>query len=154
MEVETDLKILKLNNFFAYLNFRIYVPAFAQSLMDRRAMLLFRNSSTVSLFLCRVGTAQPSKTQSRSLNTILDMLLCCMKIVCFFTSLFLWCLMTALKGKGKSAVKMGMQYGKLITDSRFYKPPKWKRKTVSGLLPGQFVTQQFVCIVVLQHKGD
>jgi len=30
--------------------------------------------------------------------------------------------MTALKGKGKAAVKIGMQYGKL--DSRFYKPPK------------------------------
>jgi len=32
--------------------------------------------------------------------------------------------MTALKGKGKAAVKMGMQYGKRITDLRFYKPPK------------------------------
>jgi len=31
--------------------------------------------------------------------------------------------MTALKGKGKAAVKIGMQYGKLVTDSRFYKPP-------------------------------
>ena len=30
-------------------------------------MLLFRNSSTVSLFLCHVSTAQPSQTQSRSL---------------------------------------------------------------------------------------
>jgi len=29
-------------------------------------MLLFRNSSTVSLFLCRLRTAQPSQTQSRS----------------------------------------------------------------------------------------
>jgi len=37
--------------------------------------------------------------------------------------------MTTLKGKGKAAVKIGMQYGKLITDSRCYKPPKWKRKT-------------------------
>jgi len=37
--------------------------------------------------------------------------------------------MTALKGKGKAAVKIGKQHGKLITDSRFYKPPKWKRKT-------------------------
>jgi len=35
--------------------------------------------------------------------------------------------MTALKEK--PALKLGMQYGKLITDSRFYKPPKWKRKT-------------------------
>ena len=26
--------------------------------------------------------------------------------------------------KGKAAVKLGMQYGKLKTDSRFYKPPK------------------------------
>jgi len=37
--------------------------------------------------------------------------------------------MTALKGKGKAAVKIKMQYGKLVTDSRFCKPPKWKRKT-------------------------
>jgi len=32
--------------------------------------------------------------------------------------------MTVLKGKGKAAVKIGMQYGKLVTDSRFYKSPK------------------------------
>jgi len=32
--------------------------------------------------------------------------------------------MTALKVKGKAAVKIGMQCGKLITDSIFYKPPK------------------------------
>jgi len=32
--------------------------------------------------------------------------------------------MAALKGKGKAAVKIGMQYGKLVTHSRFYKPPK------------------------------
>jgi len=44
------------------------------------------------------------------------------KIGLFFTSLFLQCLMTAWKGK--AAVKIGMQYGKLKTDSRFYKPPK------------------------------
>jgi len=31
--------------------------------------------------------------------------------------------MTALKEKGKAAIKMGMQYGKFVTDSRFYKPP-------------------------------
>jgi len=31
--------------------------------------------------------------------------------------------------QGKAAVKIGMQYGKLITDSKFYKPPKRKRKT-------------------------
>jgi len=36
-------------------------------------------------------------------------------------------MMTA--SKEKAAVKIGMQYGKLITDSRFYKPPKLKRKT-------------------------
>jgi len=34
--------------------------------------------------------------------------------------------MTALKGKGRAAVKIGMQCGKLITDSRFCKPPKLK----------------------------
>jgi len=27
-------------------------------------------------------------------------------------------------------------------------------ETVSGLLPVQFVSPQFVCIVVLQHKGE
>jgi len=47
-----------------------------------------------------------------------------MKMVCFLISLFLECLMTALKGTGKAAVKIGMQYEKLITDSRFYKLPK------------------------------
>jgi len=31
--------------------------------------------------------------------------------------------MTALKAKGKAAVKIGMQYRKLVNDSRFYKPP-------------------------------
>jgi len=31
--------------------------------------------------------------------------------------------MTFLKGKGNAAVIIGMQCGKLITDSRFYKPP-------------------------------
>ena len=36
--------------------------------------------------------------------------------------------MTA-KGKGKAAVKIGVQCGKLITDSKLYKPPKCKRKT-------------------------
>jgi len=34
--------------------------------------------------------------------------------------------LTALKGKGKAAVKIGMQYGKLVTNSRFYKPPNRK----------------------------
>jgi len=32
--------------------------------------------------------------------------------------------MTALKGKGKAAVKTEMECGKRITDSIFYKPPK------------------------------
>jgi len=32
--------------------------------------------------------------------------------------------MTALKVKGKAPVKIGMQYGNLVTNSRFYKPPK------------------------------
>jgi len=32
--------------------------------------------------------------------------------------------MSALKGKGKAAVKTGRQYGRLISDSRFYKLPK------------------------------
>jgi len=29
-----------------------------------------------------------------------------------------------------------------------------KTKKVSGLLPRQFVIPQFVCIVILQHKGE
>jgi len=29
-----------------------------------------------------------------------------------------------VKRNGKAAVKIGMQCGKFITDSRFYKPPK------------------------------
>jgi len=41
----------------------------------------------------------------------------------FFYKFILSCLMIALKGKGKAALKTGMQSGKLITDSRFYKPP-------------------------------
>jgi len=32
--------------------------------------------------------------------------------------------MIALKGKEKAAVEIGMPYGKLVTDSRFYNPPK------------------------------
>jgi len=52
-------------------------------------MLFFRNSFAVSLFLCRVRTAQPSQTQLRSLDTVLDVLPCCMKMVCFVTSIFL-----------------------------------------------------------------
>jgi len=32
--------------------------------------------------------------------------------------------MIALKGKGKAAIKIGMQYRKLITDLKFYKPTK------------------------------
>jgi len=66
------------------------MPDFTQPLIEqRRTMRLFRNSSTVSFFLCGVRTAQPSQTQS--LNTVLDMLLLlyCMKMVCFLTSLFL-----------------------------------------------------------------
>jgi len=30
--------------------------------------------------------------------------------------------MTALKGKGNAALKIGIQHGKLVTDSRFCKP--------------------------------
>jgi len=29
-----------------------------------------------------------------------------------------------LKGKGKAAVKIGMQHGELVIDLRFFKPPK------------------------------
>ena len=49
-------------------------------------VLLFRNSTTVSLILCRVRTAHPSQTQSLSLMTVLvlDLPLGCTQMVCFF----------------------------------------------------------------------
>ena len=53
--------------------------------------------------------------------------------------------MTALKGKGKAAVKIGMQCGKLITDSRFYKPPKWKRKASFRAIASAF-RESAVCM--------
>jgi len=53
--------------------------------------------------------------------------------------------MTALKRKGKAAVKIGMQCGKLITDSRFYKPPKWKRK-ISFRAVASAVRESAVCL--------
>jgi len=53
--------------------------------------------------------------------------------------------MAALKGKGKAAVKIGMQYGKLVTHSRFYKPPKWKRKTSFGAVASA-VRESAVCL--------
>jgi len=62
--------------------------------------------------------------------------------------------MTALKGKGKAAVKIGMQYGKVVTDSDFASLRNENEKLVSGLLPVQFVSPQFVCFVVLQHEGE
>ena len=40
---------------------------------------------------------------------------------------FFKCLMTA--STGKAAVKIAMHYEKLVTASRFYNPPTWKRKT-------------------------
>jgi len=55
--------------------------------------------------------------------------------------------MTALKGKRKAAVKIGMLCGKLITDSKFISLQNENENPVSGLLPVQFVSAQFVCIV-------
>jgi len=54
--------------------------------------------------------------------------------------------------KGKAGVKIGMQHGKRTcqTDARFWKPPK--RKIVSGLLPVQSVSPQYVR--VLHCKGE
>jgi len=56
--------------------------------------------------------------------------------------------MTALKEEGKAAVKIGMQCGKLITDSRFYKPPNWKRKTSFRAIASA-VRESAVC----QHRS-
>jgi len=53
--------------------------------------------------------------------------------------------MTALKAKGKAAVKIGMQYRKLVTDSRFYKPPNWKRETSFRVLASA-VRESAVCL--------
>ena len=61
--------------------------------------------------------------------------------------------MTALNGKGKTAVKIGMQYGKLVIDSRFTSLQNENEKPVSELLPVQFVSLQFVCIVVF-HESE
>ena len=95
MEIEKIKKYSKIYNVF-----RLVKPqdlrAGLYSTCYRKAwiLLLFRNGFTVSLFLrCRVRSENctaftPSQTQSRSLNTILDLQLCCMKMVCFFTSLF------------------------------------------------------------------
>jgi len=117
---------LKINNVFRLVK-RQGLRAGLYPSPYRRAwrMLLFRNSSTVSFF-CRVRTAQPSQTQSGSQFSG-----CCCAVWKWsvFYKFILQCLMTALKGKGKAEVKIGMQCGKLITDSRFYKPPKWKWKT-------------------------
>jgi len=53
--------------------------------------------------------------------------------------------MTALKGKRKAAAKIGIQYGKLLTDSRFYKPPKRKRET-SFRAVASAVRESAVCL--------
>jgi len=61
--------------------------------------------------------------------------------------------MIALKGKGKAAIKIGMQYRKLITDLKFYKPTKWKRKTSFSAIASA-VRESAVCLHrSLQHKG-
>ena len=53
--------------------------------------------------------------------------------------------MTALKGKGKVAVKIGMQCGNLITDSKLYKPPKCKRKNSFRVIASA-VREPAVCV--------
>ena len=60
--------------------------------------------------------------------------------------------MTSLKGKGKAAVKIGMQCGKFTQD--FTSLQNENEKPVSELLPVQFVSPQYVHIVVLQHKSE
>jgi len=97
-------------------------------------MLPFRNSSTVSLFLLRrVRTAQPSRLHKRSRVRSIQFSRCCCAVWKWSVFLQVYFLMPVdrleRKGKGKAAVKIGMQYGKLVTDSRFYKSLKWKRKT-------------------------
>ena len=57
--------------------------------------------------------------------------------------------------KGKAAVKIGMQCGKVIMLTQYFTSlQNENEKTVSGLLPAPFVSPQFVCIVVLQHKNE
>jgi len=53
----------------------------------------------------------------------LGLLLSCMKMVCFL-QVYSLMLDDRPERKRKGRVKIRMQYGKLITDSRFYKPPK------------------------------
>jgi len=47
--------------------------------------------------------------------------------------------------KANAAVKIVMRYGKLITDSRFYKPPKWKRKN-SFRAAASAIRESAVCL--------
>jgi len=42
---------------------------------------------------------------------------------------------------------------KLLLTQDFTRLQTGNEKTVSGLLPVQFVSPQYVCIIVLQHKG-
>jgi len=91
-------------------------------------MLFYRNSYTVSFIICRLRTAQPSQTQSRSQFST-----CCCAVWKWSVLLQVYSLMPddcpERKRKGSSKNIVGMQCGKRVTDSRFYKPPKWKRKT-------------------------
>jgi len=50
-----------------------------------------------------------------------------------------------IASKGKAAVKIGMQHGKRMIDTRFYKPQKWKRKT-SFRAVASAVCESAVCL--------
>ena len=69
----------------------------------------------------------------------------CTKLVCIL-QVYFSCVLTA--SKGKAAVKIGMQHGKLVTDSRFYKPQTWKRKT--SFKPVASAVRE--CAVCLQRR--
>ena len=66
-----DKKYSKINNFFRLAKRQdLHAGLYPTSYVIACTMLLFRNSSTVSLFLCHVRTTQPSQTQSLSLKGV------------------------------------------------------------------------------------
>ena len=78
MEAETEIKkYSKINNVFILVKRQdLLAGLYPTSYRIAWPLLLFRNSTTVSLFLCGVRTAQPyvmlSQTQLLSLNTVVD----------------------------------------------------------------------------------
>jgi len=142
MEVETDLKYSKINNVFRLVKRQgLRAGLYPISYRIAWTMLVFRNSSTVSFFFAAwelPSLHKRSRVRSSPLAAVLY------ENGLYFYKSILQCLMT-LKRKGKAAAKIGMQCGILTTDSRFYKPPKWKRK-ISFRAIASAVRESAVCL--------